>query len=147
MTSNEVREPRLEGSRVPAGEVNPTADTPERTSGGFHTAEASDEECRLVSPAWGALLRSRGIDPEQPYDTLPTPEGVLLVQPSQPWKPPECEPVGIIEIAELLGVKRNTVDMWRVRGVFPSPRWTVGGRPCWNQSDVLAWARATRRLH
>lgn len=57
----------------------------------------------------------------------------------------DCDPVGIAEIAERLGVKRPTVDIWRTRGVLPDPRWEVGGRPAWNWPDVLAWARATNR--
>lgn len=51
-----------------------------------------------------------------------------------------CDPVGAVEIAERLGVKRGTVDMWRIRGLgFPDPRWTVGGRPAWNFDEVQAW--------
>lgn len=57
----------------------------------------------------------------------------------------DCEPVGISEVAERLGVKRPTVDIWRQRGVMPEPRWTVGGRPAWNWPDVLAWAEETGR--
>jgi predicted DNA-binding transcriptional regulator AlpA len=53
------------------------------------------------------------------------------------------DPVGAVEIAERLGVKRGTVDMWRIRSIgFPEPRWAVGGRPAWNWSDVEAWAKA-----
>jgi predicted DNA-binding transcriptional regulator AlpA len=55
----------------------------------------------------------------------------------------EADPVGAVEIAERLGVKRGTVDMWRIRSIgFPDPRWTVGGRPAWNWDDVEAWAKA-----
>ncbi len=56
------------------------------------------------------------------------------------------DPVGIIEIAERLGVARNTVDQWRTREVLPTPRWTVGGRPAWNWSDIDTWARETGRI-
>ncbi len=52
----------------------------------------------------------------------------------------QCDPVGAVEIAERLGVKRRTVDAWRQRDLgFPEPRWTVGGRPAWNYDDVAAW--------
>lgn len=52
----------------------------------------------------------------------------------------ECDPVGAVEIAARLGVKRRTVDSWRQRGLaFPDPRWTVGGRPAWDWPDVEAW--------
>ena len=55
--------------------------------------------------------------------------------------------MGAVEIAARLNVSRGTVDMWRQRGVFPQPRWTVGGRPAWDWArDVAPWARATGRL-
>ena len=57
----------------------------------------------------------------------------------------ECDPVGLAEIAERLGVARVTVDQWRQRGVLPEPRWTVGGRPAWNWPDVVMWAQTTGR--
>lgn len=58
------------------------------------------------------------------------------------------DPVGTVEIAERLGVTRSTVDKWRLRDLgFPSPRWTVGGRPAWDYTtDVLPWAKETGRL-
>lgn len=58
-----------------------------------------------------------------------------------------CDPVGIPEIAQRLGVKRPTVDVWRTRGLLPEPRWTVGGRPAWEWADVEAWAKGSGRLH
>lgn len=59
-----------------------------------------------------------------------------------------CEPVGIVEIAARLGVKRNTVDQWIQRAIeFPPARWTVGGRPAWNWPDVEQWATETGRLY
>lgn len=58
-----------------------------------------------------------------------------------------CDPVGAVEIAERLNVKRRTVDQWRQRATdFPAPRWTVGGRPAWNWDEVEAWAKRTDRL-
>lgn len=57
----------------------------------------------------------------------------------------QCDPVGAVEIAARLGVKRRTVDAWRQRGLgFPEPRWTVGGRPAWNFGDVAAWYASRR---
>ena len=54
--------------------------------------------------------------------------------------PVKADPVGAVEIAERLGVKRRTVDQWRQRDLgFPEPRWTVGGRPAWQWDDVQAW--------
>lgn len=49
-------------------------------------------------------------------------------------------PVGIIEIAERLGVKRATVDQWGQRGLLPPADWTVGGRPAWNWPTIRQWA-------
>jgi predicted DNA-binding transcriptional regulator AlpA len=58
------------------------------------------------------------------------------------------EPVGVVEIAEMLGVTRDAVNQWRRRDTnFPEPKWTVGGRPAWNRADIETWARATHRLH
>ena len=57
-----------------------------------------------------------------------------------------CEPVGLAEIADRLGVKRTTVDIWRNRERLPQARWTVGGRPAWNWPDIETWAKETGRL-
>lgn len=59
---------------------------------------------------------------------------------------PRMDPVGTVEIAARLGVKRETVDKWRTRDLLPAPRWTVGGRPAWDWVDVERWARDTGRL-
>jgi hypothetical protein len=60
---------------------------------------------------------------------------------------PEDDPVGLAEIADRLGVKRQTADNWQQRGVLPAPRWTVGGRRAWSwQRDIEPWARKTGRL-
>lgn len=56
------------------------------------------------------------------------------------------EPVGLQEIAERLGVKRATADMWKLRGLLPEPKWVVGGRPAWEWDDVADWARSSGRL-
>ena len=52
------------------------------------------------------------------------------------------DPVGRREIADRLDVKEGTVDTWRQRDWlnFPAPRWTVGGRPAWDWSDITDWA-------
>lgn len=54
-----------------------------------------------------------------------------------------CDPVGAVEIAARLGVRRQTVDQWRIRRLFLEPRWTVGGRPAWDWPDVERWAQGT----
>jgi hypothetical protein len=56
------------------------------------------------------------------------------------------EPVGAVEIAERLGVRQQTVAMWKWRGLMPEPRWTVSSMPAWNWPDVRDWARASGRL-
>lgn len=53
--------------------------------------------------------------------------------------------MGLAEIAQRMGVERGTVDQWRHRGLLPEPRWTVGGRPAWDWSDIAAWAKDTNR--
>lgn len=58
--------------------------------------------------------------------------------------------MGVLEIAERLGVTRFAVDQWRRREStfprFPEHRWTVGGRPAWEWEDVATWAFASGRL-
>lgn len=56
------------------------------------------------------------------------------------------DPVGLVEIAARLSVRRETADTWRHRGVLPEPVCEVGGRPCWDWPDVERWARETGRL-
>jgi hypothetical protein len=58
----------------------------------------------------------------------------------------QCDPVGLAEIADRLGVKRQTAAVWRTRKVLPEPSWTVSGAPAWNWPDIEAWARSTGRL-
>ena len=58
----------------------------------------------------------------------------------------KIEPIGIREIAERLGVKRATVDIWRIRKVLPDPEWTISGNPAWNWPTIQRWARETGRL-
>lgn len=57
------------------------------------------------------------------------------------------DPVGLAEIADLLGVGRKTVDQWRLRGVLPDPEpGTVGGRPWWRWGRIRQWALKTGRI-
>ena len=56
------------------------------------------------------------------------------------------DPVGLSEIADRLGVARQTAKQWRLRGVLPEPKWTVSGSPAWDWVDVQRWARKTGRL-
>ena len=57
------------------------------------------------------------------------------------------DPVGVVEIAARFGVTRSAVDQWRRgREEFPEPKWTVGGRPAWEWSEVERWGVRTGRL-
>jgi hypothetical protein len=55
-------------------------------------------------------------------------------------------PLGEREIADLLGVKRETVVRWKMRGLLPEPAGTVSGNPWWSDDTILAWAKETGRL-
>lgn len=54
-------------------------------------------------------------------------------------------PLGAVEIARLLEVQSNTVHMWRKRGLLPPPSGEVSGQPWWPRSEIIAWAKSTRR--
>jgi hypothetical protein len=57
------------------------------------------------------------------------------------------EPLGVAEVAELLGVKDRTVHMWKYREIMPSPDWPEVNRShAWRRGTILAWAAATNRL-
>lgn len=53
--------------------------------------------------------------------------------------------MGLSDIAERLGVHAQTTKQWHVRGVLPTARWTVSGRPAWDWKDIERWARKTGR--
>jgi hypothetical protein len=55
------------------------------------------------------------------------------------------DPVGLAELAERLGVQRNTAEMWRKRRLLPEPTVVVSGTPVWSWRAIERWARATRR--
>ncbi len=58
----------------------------------------------------------------------------------------KADPVGLVEIAQRLGVKRQTAKDWKQRGLLPPPPWTVSGSPAWDWSQIEKWARETGRL-
>lgn len=62
--------------------------------------------------------------------------------------PPIREPVmGLQEIADRLGVSRDTPSQWRKRGRLPEPDLWASGQPLWWQSTIDEWARATGRTN
>lgn len=63
---------------------------------------------------------------------------------SVPERP--CDPVGTLEIAKRLGVRQQTVAMWKLRGLLPAPEWTISGNPAWDWPDIEVWARESGRL-
>ncbi len=48
-------------------------------------------------------------------------------------------------VADLLGVKVDTVWKWRQRKVTPPEDGTVSGQPWWWEDTLLGWAEATGR--
>lgn len=56
-----------------------------------------------------------------------------------------CQPVGLAEIAERLGVARQTAAMWNYRKLLPDPKWRISGQPAWNWPDIQKWADQTGR--
>lgn len=57
-----------------------------------------------------------------------------------------CEPVGVADIADRLGRKRQTVALWKLNDLLPPPRWFVSGHPAWDWPQIRKWAKATGRL-
>lgn len=61
--------------------------------------------------------------------------------------PKTYEPVGALEIAGRLGVRRETVAQWKQRKLLPPARWTVSGEDAWDWTlDIEPWARETGRM-
>ena len=51
------------------------------------------------------------------------------------------DPVGVLEVADRLGVKDRTVHMWLFRNLMPDPDFdTVNGSRAWEWRTVLKWA-------
>ena len=55
-------------------------------------------------------------------------------------------PIGVAEIAEMLGVKQRTVHQWHHRGILPERDFTVNDLPAWKPSTIIRWAKSTGRL-
>ena len=49
--------------------------------------------------------------------------------------------MGVAEIANELGVHRNTAWRWTTRDDFPVPAARLASGPIWHRRDVETWAR------
>lgn len=56
------------------------------------------------------------------------------------------ELLGITEVAEVLGIHRDTLAEWRRRPGFPIPDVQLGTSPGWRRSRIVAWARGNGKL-
>lgn len=54
-------------------------------------------------------------------------------------------PMAASDVADLLGVRLDTVMKWRQRQLLPASVATVGGRPVWNRETIVRWARSSGR--
>lgn len=54
---------------------------------------------------------------------------------------------GLAEIADALGVERNTVHQWHSRGQkdMPEPDWRLAMGPVWTGKSIGPWIRKQRR--
>jgi uncharacterized protein YjcR len=59
----------------------------------------------------------------------------------------EDYPLGVNEIAEVLGVKPSTVSQWQQRYVLPKPDASInkGRTKLWKTKTIIDWANATGR--
>jgi predicted DNA-binding transcriptional regulator AlpA len=48
--------------------------------------------------------------------------------------------VGMAEIAQMLGMPRNTVNQWRFRGLLPAPATELATGPVWYRRVIEEWA-------
>ena len=104
---------------------------------GWDEGPSGEPDGRMLAAVLGAL-----VGPEMLLEeTLAAPDG------PRRWRLLDLDaPVGAGEIAAWLRVRRDTVDKWRQRDIFPGPEPTaVGGRPWWRRRAVRDWAIATGR--
>lgn len=63
-------------------------------------------------------------------------------------KKKHADPVGVLEIAQRLGVRDRTVHMWLYRGIVPDPDYSsVNGSRAWEWATVLEWAGRTGHVY
>jgi len=54
-------------------------------------------------------------------------------------------PYGVYEIAEELGVRPNTVRVWRTRGKLPPPDYVLAMGPIWTAKTIRPFLERHRR--
>jgi hypothetical protein len=55
--------------------------------------------------------------------------------------------LGLVEVAELLGVDKRTPHAWFYRGLLPEPEHeSVNGGRAWDRPTIVRWAAVTGRL-
>jgi len=54
-------------------------------------------------------------------------------------------PYGVYEIAEELGVRPNTVRVWRTRGKLPPPDYVLAMGPLWTAKTIRPFLERHRR--
>ena len=59
----------------------------------------------------------------------------------------DCDPVGVPELAERLGVAATTPHQWKSRGLMPPPDYVVSTTPAWEWCGVLRWAGLNGRIY
>lgn len=57
-----------------------------------------------------------------------------------------CDPVGVADIADRLGVKRQTVALWNMKKRLPPPDWQLRSGPLWHWPRVKKWAKDAGKL-
>jgi hypothetical protein len=75
---------------------------------------------------------------------VPTDAGRALQVASGPVPKPDI--VDMEEVARRLGVKKETVRMWRYRDLLPEAEWMLNGQPVWRWATIRKWAQDTGRL-
>lgn len=58
----------------------------------------------------------------------------------------EPQPIGMREIAELIGVTLSTVRKHRQRRTLPAPRGEISGAPFWWDTDIMEWDARRRTV-
>jgi hypothetical protein len=67
--------------------------------------------------------------------------------PRAPDKEPDGAFLGLLDIADIAGVNRNTATKWVVRGMLPAADGpSIEGRPTWRRATAVCWLMAREVL-